>query len=453
MTQTPALGLPLLAASQAQKHVTHNEALMQLDALVQLCVASRSVLPAATADDGVRWIVPDGATGDVAGRDRQIAWRVDGALRFLTPATGWRAWIADEARLVVWDGAAWSNVAPAPNPIPLLGVNAVADAANRVSVKANAALFSHDDVTPGSGDMRLTLNKASSARTASLLLQTGYSGRAEIGLTGDDQLRLRVSAAGSAWTDAIVCNPANGETTISTPAINGPAGVSRMVQWRSAGVLRWSFGVTSHPETGSNAGSYMVLNAYSDSGASLGAVLSARRDLTTLLPNLTLSPSAVVFAKEPTPAADNAFTLGSSSKRWSAIYAATGVINTSDRRMKTDLAPCPLGLDFVLSLQPRMFRWTEGGQEVSARLQPDQPAPGRLDATAREGRRSHLGLVAQEVKAALDAAGVDCGLWTLDDPADPSSRQALRYDQLLAPLIGAVQELAARLERLERRAA
>ena len=30
---TPRSGLPLLAAAQAQKHVTHNEALLQLDAL------------------------------------------------------------------------------------------------------------------------------------------------------------------------------------------------------------------------------------------------------------------------------------------------------------------------------------------------------------------------------------------------------------------------------------
>lgn len=453
MTQTPALGLPLLAASQAQKHVTHNETLLQLDALVQLAVASRAVLPPSTAAEGDRWIVPDGATGQFAGRERQIASRIDGAWRFLAPAAGWRAWVADEGRLLVWDGAAWSLAAPAPNPTPLLGVNTVADAVNRLSVKANAALLSHDDVTPGSGDMRLSLNKATSARTTSLLMQTGYSGRAEIGLTGDDQLRVKVSLAGSTWTDAIVCNPANGETTISTPAINGPAGVSRVFQMRSSGVLRWNLGVTNHAESGANAGSNFVLNAYSDTGAAVGTVLSARRDLTASLPNLSLSPAAVVFAKEPTPSADNALTLGTSTKRWSTIYAATGVINTSDQRQKTDLTSCPLGLDFVLALRPRMFRWIEGGQDLTAVALPDQPTPGRLDAAPRAGRRPHLGLVAQEVKAALDVAGVDCGLWTLDDPADPASRQALRYDQLLAPLIGAVQELAIRLSRLEAGAA
>ena len=36
--QTPRLSLPLLLESQAQKHVTHNEALRRLDVLAQLAV-------------------------------------------------------------------------------------------------------------------------------------------------------------------------------------------------------------------------------------------------------------------------------------------------------------------------------------------------------------------------------------------------------------------------------
>jgi len=52
MTDTPHLGLPTLAAAQAQKHVTHNEALHRLDALVMLAVADRDLAapPAAPAE-------------------------------------------------------------------------------------------------------------------------------------------------------------------------------------------------------------------------------------------------------------------------------------------------------------------------------------------------------------------------------------------------------------------
>ena len=38
MTDTPNLGLPFIEGSQAQKHVTHNEALRILDAAIQISV-------------------------------------------------------------------------------------------------------------------------------------------------------------------------------------------------------------------------------------------------------------------------------------------------------------------------------------------------------------------------------------------------------------------------------
>ena len=38
MTDTPNLRLPFIEGSQAQKHVTHNEALRILDAAIQIAV-------------------------------------------------------------------------------------------------------------------------------------------------------------------------------------------------------------------------------------------------------------------------------------------------------------------------------------------------------------------------------------------------------------------------------
>ena len=56
------LALPYLAAGQMQKHVTLNEALTRLDALVQTAVVSRTTLTQpATPDDGALWILPAGA--------------------------------------------------------------------------------------------------------------------------------------------------------------------------------------------------------------------------------------------------------------------------------------------------------------------------------------------------------------------------------------------------------
>jgi Protein of unknown function (DUF2793) len=108
MADTTILGLPLIASSQAQKHVTHNEALLDLDALVQIAVADRNLsAPPGAPVDGDRYIVAAGGTGAWAGQDNKIAVRRDGLWVFHTPNEGWLAWIADEDTLTVWSGAAW----------------------------------------------------------------------------------------------------------------------------------------------------------------------------------------------------------------------------------------------------------------------------------------------------------------------------------------------------------
>ncbi|SRR5579885_3431048 len=111
MSSTPNLGLPYLEAGLAQKHVTHNEALRALDALVQLAVLDRDLAaPPASPAEGGRWIVKSGASGAWAGRDNQIAAWQDSAWQFRAPAVGWVAYVVDEEILAAWDGAAWSEV-------------------------------------------------------------------------------------------------------------------------------------------------------------------------------------------------------------------------------------------------------------------------------------------------------------------------------------------------------
>ena len=77
---TTHLLLPYILAAQAQKHVTHNEALRILDGLVQLSVLDRDLTaPPGSPADGDRYIVASGATGDWAGWDLNVALWTDGA--------------------------------------------------------------------------------------------------------------------------------------------------------------------------------------------------------------------------------------------------------------------------------------------------------------------------------------------------------------------------------------
>ena len=121
---TTHLLLPYILAAQAQKHVTHNEALRLLDGLVQLSVLDRDLTaPPGSPADGDRYIVASGATGDWAGWDLNVALWTDGAWLRLPPRTGWRAWVEDEGLLLVYDGAGWIGTTPAAlQNLALLGL-------------------------------------------------------------------------------------------------------------------------------------------------------------------------------------------------------------------------------------------------------------------------------------------------------------------------------------------
>ncbi|EAQ35652.1 hypothetical protein NB311A_12549 [Nitrobacter sp. Nb-311A] len=129
MTDTPNLGLPYIDGSQAQKHVTHNEALRILDAAVQIGVLDLTLTaPPSSPADGERYVVASGATGDWAGKDDAIATWQDGAWAFLTPKAGWCIWSAADESLFVFDGSAWQGAGGTASldNVAHLGVNTAA---------------------------------------------------------------------------------------------------------------------------------------------------------------------------------------------------------------------------------------------------------------------------------------------------------------------------------------
>jgi len=230
MTETHCLNLPYILPSQSQKHVTHNEALRMLDALVQLAVLDRDLTaPPGTPEDGTRFIVAADATDGWAGRDGQIAAWQDGAWAFHAPRIGWLAWIEDEGRLMLFDGSAWVD-APAPAQTPLLGINATADAVNRLAISAPASLFNH----AGNGHQH-KINKAAAGDTASILFQTGFSGRAEMGTAGDDKWRIKVSSDGATWREAMVVDEATGQVVFPSGGAREVLSASRTYYVRTDG--------------------------------------------------------------------------------------------------------------------------------------------------------------------------------------------------------------------------
>lgn len=207
---SPILALPLIQPSQAQKHVTHNEAVLLLDALLHLAVISRALTtPPATPAEADRYIVASGAVGDWAGQAGRIALRQDGVWRFLVPNPGFRAWVQAENTAAQWNGTAWVTQGEQALSVTQLGVSTSADATNRLAVSSPATLLTH----AGAGH-QVKVNKSAATDTASLLYQTGFSGRAEMGLTGSDDFTIKVSADGAAWFDAVVADRSTGRARL-----------------------------------------------------------------------------------------------------------------------------------------------------------------------------------------------------------------------------------------------
>lgn len=197
------LKLPYIMPAQAQKHITHNEAVQMLDAIVQLSVlAFDSLSPPPAPQNGDVYAIGAAPLGAWAPMPGHLAyWNVSGWL-FLLPQEGWIAHDLGKGMVRQFQAGVWR---PLLQNLQGVGISTSSDEVNRLAVAAPATLFSH-----AGSDHQLKVNKASTGDTASLLFQSGWSGRAEMGLTGTDAFSIKVSADGSAFTTALTVNSASG---------------------------------------------------------------------------------------------------------------------------------------------------------------------------------------------------------------------------------------------------
>jgi len=206
---SPRLNLPFIQQAQAQKHITHNEAIERLDLLVQLVVEGFAAdTPPVLPQEGQIWALGAEPSGVWAGQGNMLAAWAGGGWLFLPPAEGWLATSASALR--VWNGTSW--VAPLFSDlqnVPGLGVNTSYDTTNRLAVAASATLLTHDGA-----DHQLKINKSAEDDTASLLFQTGWSGRAEMGAIGDDDFTLKVSADGVTWRTGLTLDAGTGNAVM-----------------------------------------------------------------------------------------------------------------------------------------------------------------------------------------------------------------------------------------------
>lgn len=300
----------------------------------------------------------------------------------------------------------------------------------------------------------------SSWTTGDLLYASSTNTLSKRGIGSDGQV-LTVSGGVPVWSavpapSGVVLTTTNQtisgiktfDTAISTPLIS--------LSGSNPNLISFTSGVTNNVGGSSIPATTMYSNFFGVASADTGIARQSGQE--TLQVNANGAVRYYGSDGGWFPAADNVYVVGAPGNRWSAVWAANGSIQTSDERQKTDIQNTSLGLSFINALRPVSYKWVVGGNEVQNRyteeerdefLAQDYKLPDDYFdpiVTPRAGRRTHYGLIAQEVKDVL--GNTDFGGYVYDSETD---QHALRYDQFIAPLIKAVQELSAKVQELEAR--
>jgi hypothetical protein len=138
-------------------------------------------------------------------------------------------------------------------------------------------------------------------------------------------------------------------------------------------------------------------------------------------------------------------------------YVYGTVQNRSDERDKADIRDTVLGLDFINALRPVDYRWDlreDYVERITEEVEVDGVSVVNMQVInhtkdgSRKRNRYHHGVIAQEVKDVIDATGIDFGGYQDHTIAGGMDRMTIGYDELIAPLIKAVQELTTKNQEL-----
>ncbi len=398
-SNTANLQLPFLAVGQAQKHVTLNESLRRLDALVQLNVVSATTTaqPGSPAD-GEAWIVPSGKTGAQwdSFADGSLGYYRDGAREEISPREGWLAYVRNTDKLMVYTGTGWS--------VSVL----------RGALELGTAAVKN---TGTSGDALPLLDGANTWSASQTFTGTSYLFQATGGAMG---FTVRGDTGATASYERSGAN--SGGPIFNLQKSRG-AMSSRTDVVQSDALGTFTFG--GYAGGGFRTGAQLAANviAASPSATDMETEIIA---LTSGAASVTPATRLRIRSTVVRPGADNSQTLGDASFRWSEVFAANGTINTSDAREKTELrALLPAEIRAVKRILAGIgvFQWL-----ASVERKVSSPVEG--------GARLHIGVTAQAVEAAFAEEGLDArryGLFCVDAvEVEAGERFGVRHDQLFA---------------------
>ena len=199
------------------------------------------------------------------------------------------------------------------------------------------------------------------------------------------------------------------------------------------------YGVLNDTTTGSHntcvgfqAGAYSTANTTGNSNVIIGAYSRG---------STANAMSQIVLGVDVASQGDSQFTFGKVGNRVYNDFATNASwTRSSDERKKTNIVDATLGLDFINDLSTKTFKWKRSQDMPNTFIDYD------ADTNHMDTDVTMYGMLAQDVKAALDTAGVTTfGGWK--EESDGS--QSLSQEMFIYPLIKAIQELSAKVKALE----
>ena len=145
---------------------------------------------------------------------------------------------------------------------------------------------------------------------------------------------------------------------------------------------------------------------------------------------LGLADGYITCGGDTMPRWDDRLSLGRSSYRWAQVYAASSEIVTSDRNKKNSITYDMAKYDvFFDRLRPSPYKYNNG-----------------------TSGRTHIGLISQDVEEALAASGLsdmDFAGFVKGQDGNGGFVYSLRYEEFIALCVYQIQELKARVAKLE----
>lgn len=345
--------------------------------------------------------------------------------------------------------------------------------------------------------------------TIGLSIVGGASGEVRVGLKND--ARLWVLENDGADSDKFKIRDDTASSDRFSIDSSGNIEIGGNVTITTGRSLTISNGNDGVYKTGDSGGwTFMIAQAQGNSSTFLGG-LGAQGSGDTLT-ELFIGTSGSRHVRIDTsgtllPGTDDAQDIGSGTYRYDDIYATNTTIQTSDKREKDSIRNIEYGLDFLLNLKPRSFKWKSNDdiietrkitrqkmeifeieervfenvliegkyvrKEVFKKIKKEKPvyeqhqvydAKGDpisgvfhsvpvmeevdekfVKRKAKSHSRTHFGLIAQEVKKVLDAKGIDTNNFAPFIYVKDSDRYGLRYGEFIPILIQAVIDLNAKI--------